>query len=96
LVAGVEGEFWWSGRASSIAVPDSALLISSPTGTTGFNLTLHNRWSSAVALRAGVFQLTAFQNDRLMSSASIFACVSGERRCWYALMHAVEQNRMFQ
>jgi outer membrane immunogenic protein len=52
-VAGVEGEFWWSGRASSIALPDSALLISSPAGTTGFNLTMRSRWSGALSLRAG-------------------------------------------
>lgn len=53
LVAGVEGELWWSGQASSIAAPDLALLITSPAGITGFNLTMRNRWSGALSLRAG-------------------------------------------
>jgi outer membrane immunogenic protein len=54
FVVGAEGDLWWSNRTSSIAMPDSVLLISSPGGTTGFNLTMRNRWSGALSLRAGV------------------------------------------
>ena len=30
------------------------------------------------------------------SSWDILTLVSGARRCWYAVMHAAEQNRMCQ
>lgn len=53
FVVGVEGELWWSGRTASLALPGTVLLVSSPGGMNGVNLTMRNGWSGALSLRAG-------------------------------------------
>ena len=72
-IIGGEGEFWWSGKASSITAPDSGLLISSPPGFAGFNLTLRSHWTESLSVRAGgvVFD-RAFVYGRLGVAASQF------------------------
>jgi opacity protein-like surface antigen len=72
FVVGAEGDVWWSGRASSLAVPGSVLLISSPQPTTGFNLTMRNLWSAALSLRAGVVVDRALVYGKVGAAAAEF------------------------
>ena len=72
LVIGAEGDLWWSGRASSLAMPGGVLLVTSPQPTTGFNLTMQNRWSAALSLRAGVVVDRALVYGKVGAAAAEF------------------------